>query len=120
MSEKAPPAVPTPAGDRLDIVDILRGLALSGVLVGNFAEMPKAVGAVNRATHGFIELFVAGSFYALFAMLFRLGFVLQFARWEARRAPALRCTFDAWQASSCSGWRSGACSTPGGLCCNTP
>lgn len=90
MSGKAPPVVPTPAADRLDIVDILRGFALSGVLVVNFAETPKAAGAVSRATHGFIELFVAGSFYPLFAMLFGVGFVLQFARWEARRAPALR------------------------------
>jgi uncharacterized protein len=74
----------------LDIVDVLRGFALTGVLVVNFAEMPEAVGAVNRATHSLIELFVAGSFYPLFAMLFGVGFVIQFARWEARRAPALR------------------------------
>ena len=70
-------------------MDILRGFALSGVLVVNFAELPEAVGAVSRATHGFIELFVAGSFYPLFAMLFGAGFALQFARWEARNAPAL-------------------------------
>ena len=85
-----PPDEPTPAADRLDIVDILRGFALSGVLVVNFAETPKAVGAVSRATQGLIELFVAGSFYPLFAMLFGIGFVLQFARWEARRAPVRR------------------------------
>jgi len=90
VSTKAPPAGPTPAADRLDIVDILRGFALSGVLLVNFAETPKAVGAVSRATEGLIELLVAGSFYPLFAMLFGVGFVLQFARWEARRAPALR------------------------------
>lgn len=90
VNGKAPPAGPTLPADRLDIVDILRGFALSGVLVANFAEMPKAVGAVSRATHGLIELFVAGSFYPLFAMLFGVGFALQFARWEARRAPALR------------------------------
>ena len=71
-------------------MDILRGFALSGVLVVNFAGTPTPVGAVSRATHGFIELFVAGSFYPLFAMLFGVGFVIQFARWEARRAPALR------------------------------
>jgi uncharacterized protein len=70
-------------------VDVLRGFALSGVLVVNFAETPEAVGAVSR-THGLIELFVAGSFYPLFAMLFGVGFVLQFASWEARRAPVLR------------------------------
>ena len=90
VNGESPPAVPTPPADRLDIVDALRGCALSGVLVVNFAEMPSAVGAVNRATHGVIEVFVAGSFYALFAMLFGVGFVLQFARWEARRDPALR------------------------------
>ena len=71
-------------------MDILRGFALSGVLVVNFAEMPEAVGSVSRATLGVIELLVAGSFYPLFAMLFGVGFVLQFARWEARGAPAVR------------------------------
>jgi uncharacterized protein len=71
-------------------VDILRGFALSGVLVVNFAELPEAVGALSRATRGLIELLVAGSFYPLFAMIFGIGFVLQFARWEARSAPALR------------------------------
>ena len=71
-------------------MDILRGFALSGVLVVNFAEMPEAANAVSRASQGLMELFVTGSFYALFAMLFGVGFVLQFARWEARRAPALR------------------------------
>jgi uncharacterized protein len=90
VSGEAPPAGPTPAADRLDVIDVLRGFALAGVLVVNFAEIPKAVGGVNRVTYGLIELFVAGSFYPLFAMLFGVGFVLQFARWEARRAPAIR------------------------------
>ena len=90
MSGESPPVVPTLAVERLEIVDILRGFALSGVLVVNFAEMPDAVGTVNRAIQGSMELFLTGSFYALFAMLFGVGFVLQFARWEMRRAPALR------------------------------
>jgi uncharacterized protein len=90
VNGKAAPAVPTLPAERLDIVDILRGFALAGVLVVNFAEMPKAVGAVSRVSQGLIDLFVTGSFYALFAMLFGVGFVLQFARWEARRAPAIR------------------------------
>ena len=90
MNRKAPPVEPTLAAERLEIVDILRGFALSGVLVVNFAEMPKAEDAVSRASQGLMELFVTGSFYALFAMLFGVGFVLQFARWESGDAPALR------------------------------
>ena len=82
---------PTPATQRLAIVDVLRGFALSGVLLVNFSEsLPKTTSRVGHLTHALIELFVTGSFYPLFAMLFGMGFVLQFAHWEARHAPALR------------------------------
>lgn len=90
MSEEARPAGPTTAAERLDIVDVLRGFALTGVLLVNFAELLKATSGVDRATRGLIQLFADGSFYPLFAMLFGVGFVLQFARWEARPTPALR------------------------------
>ena len=45
---------------------------------------------VDRATDWFIAVFATDSFYPLFATLFGMGFVLQFARWDARGAPALR------------------------------
>ena len=91
MSGETPFAGPTPATARLDILDVLRGFALSGVLLVNFAEsLPEATGDLDRATHWLIELGVTGSFYPLFAMLFGMGFALQVARWEARHAPALR------------------------------
>ena len=90
MRGQAVPAGPTPGAERLEIVDVLRGFALSGVLLVNFAEMPKATSGVDHATRWLIDLFATGSFYALFAMLFGMGFVLQFSRWEARRAPAIR------------------------------
>ena len=93
MRGETAPAGPTPGAERLEIVDVLRGFALTGVLLVNFAEMPKVTTGVDHATLWLIELFVAGSFYALFAMLFGMGFVLQFTRWEARRAPALRLYF---------------------------
>ena len=90
MSGEPAPAGPTTTAERLDIVDLLRGFSLSGVLLVNFAELPKATSGVDHATRWLIELLVAGSFYPLFAMLFGMGFVLQFARWESRGAPALR------------------------------
>lgn len=90
MSEAATPAGPTTSAERLDIVDVLRGFALSGVLLVNFFELLETHSGVDRATGWLIQIFVDGSFYPLFAMLFGVGFVLQFARWEARHAPALR------------------------------
>ena len=84
-------AEPTTSGERLEILDILRGFALSGVLLVNFTgALPKASSVIGRATDWFIALFATDSFYPLFAMLFGMGFVLQFARWDARGAPALR------------------------------
>ena len=84
-------AAPTTSGERLEILDILRGFALSGVLLVNFTgALPRPSGGVDRATNWFIALFATDSFYPLFAMLFGMGFVLQFARWDARGAPALR------------------------------
>jgi uncharacterized protein len=80
-----------PPVERLEILDILRGFALFGVLLVNFTgALPKPISAVDHGTAGFIALFATDSFYPLFAMLFGMGLVLQFARWEASGAPALR------------------------------
>ena len=90
-SQAVTPTQPTAPVERLEILDILRGFALSGVLLVNFTgALPKPSTVVDRATNWFIAIFATDSFYPLFAMLFGMGFVLQFARWDARGAPALR------------------------------
>ena len=44
-------------------------------------------GTTNGTAAWFLETFVAGKFYRLFALLFGVGFALQMQRLEARGAP---------------------------------
>ncbi len=80
-------SAPTSFRERIDIVDILRGFALIGVIVANFQSMISwdyLSGTVDAATVWFLENLVSGKFYRLFAFLFGLGFALQMARLESR------------------------------------
>jgi uncharacterized protein len=80
-------ALPAPlrTGDRLFVLDLLRGLALLGIFVMNmpsfggslFAERATGVAPFLR------DLFIGGKFNAMFALLFGIGFALQFGRLEA-------------------------------------
>jgi uncharacterized protein len=71
---------PVPPDQRIELLDVLRGFALYGVLVVNWER-----------TSGGLELgiqFLAdGSFYSIFSMLFGLGFTIQLARAEAGGRP---------------------------------
>ena len=72
---------------RLINIDILRGVALLGVLLANMQSLtypgiylPPLVFAdhssIDRATEALIRIFAEGSFYPLFATLFGLGFAI--------------------------------------------
>ncbi|MCP3963940.1 MAG: DUF418 domain-containing protein [bacterium] len=87
---------PTPPGERIAVVDELRGFAVLGILVVNMtvfksasAYTPTAVGEWTGGLDRFVSdliLFAAtGKFYLLFTFLFGLGFHLQLERAEARR-----------------------------------
>lgn len=81
------PVAPT---ERIEILDVLRGLAIGGILIGNmqwfsgYGMMPAAIAAqapqsdqiVNFLVHFMIE----GKFYSVFSLLFGFGFALQIAR----------------------------------------
>jgi uncharacterized protein len=78
----APAEGPAPPR-RLDIVDILRGLALLGMLAAHFQYYPPHhFGArLGESPIVFVkDYFVDGRFYPLFALLFGIGFALQFER----------------------------------------
>ena len=84
----------TPAGERLDALDALRGFALCGILVANLvsftgfyavdAARPGVAGPADRAVLFAIDWLIEGKFYGLFSLLFGVGFALQVDR--ARRA----------------------------------
>lgn len=76
---------PTPAGERIPVVDILRGFALVGILLVNFpgSEASRS-GAADDVVSKLLTLFVYGKFYTTFSFLFGLGFALQLLRAQAR------------------------------------
>jgi len=90
-----PAIVPVQQAERVQIVDILRGFALFGILFVNmtifsrpFQSMLMAADAAapwyDRAGEWLIHFLGEGKFYALFSMLFGLGLTLQMERIEAR------------------------------------
>lgn len=88
---------PVAAGERIDLIDILRGAALFGILAANMRALaapwplydnPQLLfpGFADRFAQGLIDVFVSGKFLALFSFLFGLGFAVQMTRAEARGA----------------------------------
>src|ERR687883_1153609 len=80
--------------ERIEILDVLRGLAVCGILVGNmqwfsgYGMMPPALASQSplgdQVTHFLVHFFVEGKFYSIFSFLFGFGFALQIARAEER------------------------------------
>lgn len=80
--------------ERIELLDVLRGLAVCGILIGNmqwfsgYGMMPPSLAAqsplTDRVTHFLVHFFVEGKFYSIFSFLFGFGFALQIARAEER------------------------------------
>ena len=99
---QSPAAFPVPAGDRLDLLDALRGFALLGILLANVLAwsgwvMVDAAGKTAWAgeaaalwQYRLHHLLVDGKFYTLFSLLFGLGFALQLNRLSRRGHYGLR------------------------------
>ena len=85
---------PISSHERIEILDVLRGLAVGGILVGNvqwfsgYGFMPQALAAnsspADQITHFLVHFFVEGKFYSIFSFLFGFGFALQINRAEER------------------------------------
>lgn len=99
MSNTLVSATPTSARERYQILDVLRGFALLGVLIANLAELggedllatadqlaalPSA--AMDAQTSWLLELFVFDKANTLFAVLFGAGFWIMLERLSARGA----------------------------------
>jgi uncharacterized protein len=92
---------PTSDTERHEILDVLRGFALYGVLLANLVwlttdmvltdarlhQLPTAT--VDPIAKALVVFFIDGKFYTLFAFLFGLGFSLQMQRAETRGIVAL-------------------------------
>ena len=82
---------PTTPKERIQVIDILRGWAIFGILVVNmldfsgYAAFPERWTApVDQAVVASIEFFFRYKFVTLFSALFGLGFFLQATRAESR------------------------------------
>jgi uncharacterized protein len=92
MNLHAAASAPLPASQRIEALDVLRGLALLGVIAINavfefrvsiFAQFlpdPGGLSAVDRAVQNFLSLAVAMKAFALFSLLFGAGLAIQFDR----------------------------------------
>jgi uncharacterized protein len=85
---------PISSQERIEILDVLRGLAVCGILIGNmqwfsgYGMMPEALAEhaplADQVTRFLVHFFVEGKFYSIFSFLFGFGFALQIARAEER------------------------------------
>jgi uncharacterized protein len=91
----APAIAPVQQAERIQIVDILRGFALFGILLVNMAIFSQPFQSIlfpadpempwyDWAATWLIHFLAEGKFYALFSMLFGLGMILLMERIEAR------------------------------------
>ena len=88
MIAPMPSSQPTALGERIEAIDVVRGVAVLGILVMNILAFglpfraysdPTADGAVEGmgfAAYLGVELFAEGAFRALFSMLFGAGVVI--------------------------------------------
>jgi uncharacterized protein len=86
---------PARLSERILFIDVLRGMALFGILAANmrafFAPLD-AYGNIGVLFHGradvlaqaFIDTFIQGKFISIFSFLFGMGFAIQMSRAEAR------------------------------------
>lgn len=86
---------PVAPAERVESIDVLRGLALFGILAANirgFAGPPLTYffphlfwpAWYDRLAQAFIDTFVQGKFITIFAFLFGVGFAVQLERARAR------------------------------------
>jgi len=86
---------PVRAGERVETIDILRGIAVLGILLVNmqlffspmadiFSGTAGWTAPVDRAATALIRFLAQGKFYTMFSFLFGLGMAIQMERAEAR------------------------------------
>jgi uncharacterized protein len=88
---------PVSVHERIDLIDVVRGFALFGVLLANLVWVTTDVlltdarlsqlstAPLDRIVKHLVEFFVDHKFYTLFSFLFGLGFAIQLSRAEERR-----------------------------------
>jgi uncharacterized protein len=84
------PVSPAPVDERLVSLDVLRGLALLGMVVVHFHQrMRFEMGGIADLPGWFVYVFIEQKAWGTFAFLFGVGFALLLRRLEARNAPVV-------------------------------
>ena len=85
-----PPVAPLDTDERLHTLDILRGLALFGMILVHFHQKMRleATGLEDLISWG-VWVLVEQKAWGIFAFLFGVGFAVLLRRLEARRAPVV-------------------------------
>jgi uncharacterized protein len=87
---------PVSLSERILFIDVLRGLALFGILAANMRAFFAPLdcydhigvlfhGRADVLAQAFINAFIQGKFFSIFSFLFGMGFAIQMSRAEARR-----------------------------------
>jgi uncharacterized protein len=82
---------PVSAGERIEVLDALRGAALFGIIAANMRGFSGPLAAyfnhtvmwtdpASRVAQAFVDLFIQGKFITLFAFMFGVGFAIQMER----------------------------------------
>jgi uncharacterized membrane protein YeiB len=86
-----PTLAPISASTRIDAMDILRGIAIIGILfmniewydgrsINDIGSFDRSLTGIDHAVGWLIRCLVAGKFYKLFALLFGMGFAVMLIR----------------------------------------
>lgn len=89
---------PVGTAERIDVLDVLRGWALLGILLMNIEAfagplmvaitgLDPALTGADRIVDAAVYILVQGKFYLLFSLLFGMGFAVMMARAEAAGRP---------------------------------
>jgi uncharacterized protein len=94
INAQSMPPGPVQPGERIKVIDILRGFAIFGILLVNMIYFAhpiyrEVLGTTwaspgDRAADFFISFFAQGKFFTLFSLLFGLGLAIQIQRAEAK------------------------------------
>jgi uncharacterized protein len=97
-----PNAEPIQVQERIEVLDVIRGFALLGILMANMALFGSpshyqealgnqlVTGFWDAASTSFVHFLIQGKFYTIFSFLFGLGFALFYERAAARSAKPMR------------------------------
>lgn len=91
-SHVAREAAPVAPNARIATLDILRGVALLGMILAHFHKsmgVPANQGVLEHLAGTFVELAVAEKDRAMFAFVFGVGFAVMMARLESRGLPVV-------------------------------